>query len=1001
MPSDTERDDDVDDVDEKKPIGRGGGGGGSGGAKGGVAVAGPGLAPVYLSDASLDRHSMKKGTRVTDIVPFKLLQKADVLKELEELKDQSDFYSLKDQLSEYEGEQLLLIRGPENEFEYNYLWASTTDSFEDHLAECNERARRGGGGADKDKDMGFDQDGDEDDDEDEGRGGKRGKRAAFDKGDDGQEKAAVKRPVEHLSDIEIATLQVKSHRPPLGFYISQSRFKFAKPHDFDDTDPGEKLAAEYRHSKIPHYTTERLVLEAGFQAAPRHQEIATQTFWLNSVNKAQQCAPVLMSEAEREAVLSSPALLSFLSSAEALVTHELQTNETLDVFKDEFREFEDEEVSLGNRLENNLEVFHSFAHFHYSKNKNVNAVQWMPVHHGPTLPPQGRGLGGATSTLVAFSCSNNVTFDQWVDNSGKVQTSSILIYSLSDVLHPWLVLEVPGNVQTFKVHPTHPEYVAAGLATGQVIFWDLSDAREKVRQYQEQQRVNQHAHNRSSGAAGGKPGAAVGPSAGGSGAATAAASAGNADADTSVSGDDVTAIPPIKYTVLSYIDRSHARPVSDIVWLPAHQQLNRKGEFYTADKGVSSQFASVASDGKLLVWDFKNKNDGAAAKASAAAAAAAMSSPVQGSLAARVAAASEDPDAKEPRWAPIFSLPLMRSDAGSGGGGHASSSGGLVTAVKLSVGEGNALMCVTEDGEVVEVDWAARATEERAKPDTIKSIHRAHFASAASVQRSPHFSDIYLTVGDWTFAIWKSGVDFPVFTSPCATEYLTGGRWSPTRPGIIVTARADGSIDVWDLVDQCHKCSLNFQSGFTDALSSLEFWQSRTSSAQFLAAGDSGGKCHIIEVPRNLRRKIANEENLMRLFYEREIARAAYVRRRAEVRKMRAAKEAQMNKGKSTIIAATEDPNNPAAAAPGATGAAAPAPPGSALAAQQARDEKAAEAAAKEKADKLRQLEEEKAEKDFQRMFEQFKQSLAPEDLRKDDAPAAGPSQTPQPFQRK
>jgi WD40 repeat protein len=663
------------------------------------------------------------------------------------------------------------------------------------------------------------------------------------------------------------------------------------------------------------------------------------------------------------------------------VTHELQTNETLDVFKDEFREFEDEEVSLGNRLENNLEVFHSFAHFHYSKNKNVNAVQWMPVHHGPTLPPQGRGLGGASGTLVAFSCSNNVTFDQWVDNSGKVLTSSILIYSLADVLHPWLVLEVPGNVQTFKVHPTHPEYVAAGLATGQVIFWDLSDAREKVRQFQEQQRVNQHAFNRSG--AGGKGATVAVGGGGGGGAPSGATGSGGAGDSGESSNDDVTtAIPPIKYTVLSYIDRSHSRPVSDLVWLPAHQQLNRKGEFYTADKGVSSQFASVASDGKLLIWDFKNKNDGAAAKASAAAAAAAMSSPAPGSLAARLAAAAEDPDSKEPRWAPIFSLPLARSDAGSGSSGSSSSSsGGIVTAVKLAVGEGNVLMCVTEDGEVVEADWTARATEERSKPDTIKSIQRAHFASAASVERSPHFSDIYLTVGDWTFSIWKVGIEFPVFTSSCASEYLTCGRWSPSRPGIIVTARSDGSLDVWDLVDQCHKASLNFQSGFSDALSSLEFWQSRSSSAQFLAAGDSGGKCHIIEVPRNLRRKIANEENLMRLFYEREIARSTYVRRRAEVRKARAAKEAQ-SKGKQVTIVTSDDPNNPAAAAAaGAGGAVVAAPPGSQAAAQQARDEKLAEAAAKEKADKLRQLEEEKAEKDFQRLFEQFKQSLTPDEL--------------------
>ena len=864
-----------------------------------------------------------------------------------------------------------------------------------------ERSRAGGAKGEKEKDLaGFEEEdggGGGDDDEDGGGGGrgKRGKRSQFDsKGDGGEEKATIKRPVEAMTDIQIATLTVKSHRAPLGFYISQSRFKFAKPFEFDDVEPAEKLA-EYRHSKIPGYNDSRMVLERGFQAAPRRAEMATQTSWANSVNKATQYTPALLRPDEQEALLSSQAMSDFLSHVESLTIRELQMNETLDIFKDEFVEFADEEVSLGNRLENSLEIFHSFSHFKFSKGKNVIAAQWMPTVTPAASAGGGapKGLGGSTGQLVAFACSNTATFDQWVEQSGKVLTSSILLYSLTDILHPYLVLEVPGNITCFKVHPSAPEFIAAGLTTGQVIFWDLSDAREKVRSYQEQQQVNLTAYNRS-----GQNKAATTAAGGAAGGASSSAAApGSSSADGTGEGGvtDEIAIPPIKYTVLSYIDRSHSRPVTDLVWLPASQQVNRRGEMYTAEKSVSSQFASVAADGKLLIWDFKNKNDGAAAKVSAAAAAAAMGQgAAANSLAARVAAAaSEDPDAKEPRWAPIFSLPLARSD-----------NSGIVTVQKLSLGEGTLMMAVTEDGEVVEIDWGARGTEERAKPDTIRSIQRAHFASAASVERSPHFSDIYLTVGDWTFSIWKVGVDFPVFTSSCSADYLSAGRWSPTRPGIIVTARADGTLDVWDLVDQCHKSSLNFATGFSEGLSSLEFWQAPHSSSQYLATGDVGGKLHIIEVPRNLRRKIANEENLMRLFYEREIARSKYARRRMELRKAKAQRDAQAkNKMASSVAvavaaagaaaagmaaAAADDPNA-AGSVPGApsSSAASAGMSAAALAAQQARDEKAAEQAAREKADKLRQLEDEKAEKEYQRLFDAFKSSLQPEDMRKEETP--------------
>jgi hypothetical protein len=217
---------------------------------------------------------------------------------------------------------------------------------------------------------------------------------------------------------------------------------------------------------------------------------------------------------------------------------------------------------------------------------------------------------------------------------------------------------------------------------------------------------------------------------------------------------------------------------------------------------------------------------------------------------------------------------------------------------------------------------------------------------------------------DWRLSFWFSHMLFPL----CAVVSLL----------FLLSLRPRFS---WDLVDQCHRPSLNFATGFTERLTCVEFWQSRHSSAQYIASGDGGGKLHIIEVPRALRRKIANEENLMRIFYEREIARARYVRRRAEVRKVKAQKEAQAkSKSASSVLGAAGvgagDESNSSGPLPAGASA-------SAIAAA-LRDEKAAELAAKEKADKARLAEEEKAEKDYQRLFEQFRSQLAPEEMRAD-----------------
>jgi hypothetical protein len=42
-----------------------------------------------------------------------------------------------------------------------------------------------------------------------------------------------------------------------------------------------------------------------------------------------------------------------------------------------------------------------------------------------------------------------------------------------------------------------------------------------------------------------------------------------------------------------------------------------------------------------------------------------------------------------------------------------------------------------------------------------------------SLQKSPFFSDMYMTVGDWNFRLWKVDNETPIFTSPNASTYIT------------------------------------------------------------------------------------------------------------------------------------------------------------------------------------------------------------------------------------
>lgn len=65
-------------------------------------------------------------------------------------------------------------------------------------------------------------------------------------------------------------------------------------------------------------------------------------------------------------------------------------------------------------------------------------------------------------------------------------------------------------------------------------------------------------------------------------------------------------------------------------------------------------------------------------------------------------------------------------------------------------------------------------------------------------------------------------------------------RWSPLRPAIVFTARADGVIDVWDLLDSAHKPE---SFSVADRLTTIELWQGKeVTHTQLIAAADAGGK---------------------------------------------------------------------------------------------------------------------------------------------------------------
>ena len=65
----------------------------------------------------------------------------------------------------------------------------------------------------------------------------------------------------------------------------------------------------------------------------------------------------------------------------------------------------------------------------------------------------------------------------------------------------------------------------------------------------------------------------------------------------------------------------------------------------------------------------------------------------------------------------------------------------------------------------------------------------------------------------------------------------------------------------------------------------MEFWpDTDPKHQQLLAVGDANGNLHVLDVPRNLRRRVTNEEGSMKSFFLREVSRVAYVEQRMVTR---------------------------------------------------------------------------------------------------------------------
>jgi WD40 repeat protein len=356
----------------------------------------------------------------------------------------------------------------------------------------------------------------------------------------------------------------------------------------------------------------------------------------------------------------------------------------------------------------------------------------------------------------------------------------------------------------------------------------------------------------------------------------------------------------MRYAAVSSIEHSHCMPITDIVWLPDHFELNRMGLPIENKSGQCCQLVTCATDHSINVWDIR----------------APKSTNKQQSDEKNLSGIPTTFKHLDLTWKPHLKITLTRMEPG---GDHAptkfsisevqgdrtaladddDATAGKASDTAISDHAGGMLKSVapsgqsrqrvlkkiktmlyvgTEDGEIVYVDWMPAKDQESGKIQTPKPefSHTIHCGPIVTLQRSPFFRDVILCVGGWNFSIWKEGVtSSPILQSAASTKRLTSGHWSPSRPSVFFITKQDGSVDIWDLLDRTHEPCMN--QSLSPAPITCIFPYQVTSKQHLLAVGDAMGTLHILAIPWSLRQPTPNELNSMSNYIDREVSRRAFV----------------------------------------------------------------------------------------------------------------------------
>uniref|UniRef100_A0A8C1C1R8 Dynein axonemal intermediate chain 3 n=1 Tax=Cyprinus carpio carpio TaxID=630221 RepID=A0A8C1C1R8_CYPCA len=776
--------------------------------------------PLVLTSATQELFGCRADEDLTGENPYKLLKKEDIVQDMKTRASVSDFSPIKQLVLDYPEEELLLVFDRDFTYGQSFYLVLTVEAKENIL---------------KPSVQGDDEEQINHEEEDE---------------EMIIPKTPESRPWMSLgSEQEIEEESVTESRPRLRYKISPLLRRCGAPVCFSDRSAldGKEGFVECPSYQDKSFSIREMERHTAIQASSDTKHSSTQTLWKYPRNMWTQYESREFSPEEKEHHLQSENLKNFITSVLTRFEISLQQNHITDVFCDDWTALCEDDGALTGKTETQLKEYQSFMDLHFSKEKTISHIHWHPTISG----------------VIAVAMTERLSLEERIDNSTKLllNPSYILFWNFTDPINPQLQLECPDDVLCFQFCPSDPNIIAGGCMNGQVVLWDISAHVEKLQDTR----------------SGGK------------------------NISNKLDKNNVT--PVVRYCAVSGIENGHKAPITDIQWLPETFELSKLGIPVENPSRISVQLGTCAPDCCVLFWDLRPPR-------------------VVSQSLTDVKQKSEEKPLENPHgvpntfkhlnltWKPFIrvSLPKIGSsgeysplkfslrdntvDCPTGdkppqntdreeGCGFAQLRVPSAKQQKPLENISTKLYVGTEDGELVYTDWKIEKDNDSGRLLSSKPIHRllVHDTLVNTVSRSPFFRDIILTVSSFSFAIWKEGVTSgPILRSACSKMLRTVGHWSLSRPAVFFIGKEDGSIEVWDLLQNSHEPSQsqNISSAAVTCIST----SSISSKQHLLAVSDRLGTLHILQIPWTLRRSSNSERQIVKKYFEKEEERLEYFEKR-------------------------------------------------------------------------------------------------------------------------